>query len=73
MSTPQNKNKPVYDFRRRKKVFWSCLFKITRSLAWENINIVEIISVDVEVTFIIQKKDANKGYNALERLVQYSK
>ncbi len=45
------------------------LFKITRSLAWENINIIEIISVDLEVTFIIEKKDAVKGYNALERLI----
>jgi len=45
------------------------LFKLTRSLAWEDINVVEIISVDVEVTFIIDKKNATKGYNALERLV----
>lgn len=45
------------------------LFKITRSLAWENINIIEIISVDLEVTFIVEKKDAIKGYNALERLI----
>ena len=45
------------------------LFKITRSLAWENINIVEIISVDLEVTFIVSKKDAIKGYKALERLI----
>jgi len=45
------------------------IFKITRSLAWENINIVEIISVDMEVTFIVEKKDAIKGYNALERLI----
>ncbi len=45
------------------------LFKITRSLAWEDINIVEIISVDLEVTFIIDKKDAIKGYKALERLI----
>ena len=45
------------------------LFQITRSLAWENINVVEIISVDVDITFIIEKKDANKGYNALERLI----
>ena len=45
------------------------LFKITRSLAWENINVIEIISVDLEVTFIVDKKDAIKGYNALERLV----
>jgi len=46
------------------------LFQITRSLAWENINIREIISVDVEVTFIVDKKDAIKGYNALERLIE---
>ena len=45
------------------------IFKITRSLAWENINIIEIISVDLDVTFIIEKKDAVKGYNALEKLI----
>jgi aspartokinase len=45
------------------------LFQITRNLAWENINVIEIISVDVDITFIVEKKDANKGYNALERLV----
>jgi len=45
------------------------LFQITRSLAWENINIIEIISVDLDVAFIITKKDAIKGYNALERLI----
>jgi len=45
------------------------LFKLTRSLAWENINVIEIISVDLEVTFIVDKKDATKGYNALERLI----
>jgi len=46
------------------------LFQITRSLAWENINIIEIISVDLDVAFIIDKKDAIKGYNALVRLIQ---
>ena len=45
------------------------LFKLTRSLAWENINVVEIISVDHEVTFIVDRKDANKGFNALEKLI----
>ena len=45
------------------------LFKITRSLAWENINVVEIISVDLEVTFIVDKKDAVRGYQALEKLI----
>jgi len=45
------------------------LFHITRNLAWENINIIEIISIDVDVTFIVEKKDAVKGFNALERLI----
>lgn len=45
------------------------LFKLTRSLAWENINVVEIISVDLEVTFIVSRDEANKGFNALEKLI----
>jgi aspartokinase len=45
------------------------IFQITRSLAWEDINIIEIISVDLDVAFIISKKDAIKGYNALEKLI----
>jgi len=45
------------------------LFKLTRSLAWENINIIEIISVDLDVTFIVKKEEATKGYHALERLI----
>ncbi|KYK19965.1 hypothetical protein AYK24_10790 [Thermoplasmatales archaeon SG8-52-4] len=45
------------------------LFKLTRSLAWEDINIIEIISVDLEVTFIINKDEAYKGLNALEKLI----
>ena len=45
------------------------IFQITRSLAWEDINIIEIISVDLDVAFIIKKEDAVKGYNALERLI----
>jgi aspartokinase len=46
------------------------LFQITRSLAWEDINIIEIISVDLDIAFIVDKRDAIKGYNALERLIK---
>ena len=46
------------------------LFQITRSLAWEDINIIEIISVDLDIAFIVAKKDAVKGYNALEKLIE---
>ena len=45
------------------------LFQIARSFAWENINIIEIISIDLEITFIVEEKDAIKGYNALQQLI----
>jgi len=45
------------------------LFRISRSFAWENINIIEIISIDLEITFIIEEKDAIRGYKALQQLI----
>jgi aspartokinase len=45
------------------------LFTIVRNFAWENINIIEIISIDLEITFIVEEKDAVRGYKALERLI----
>ena len=42
---------------------------VVRKLTWENINIYELISTFTELTFIVSKKDAMKGYNALQRLV----
>ncbi|KYK24462.1 hypothetical protein AYK24_06145 [Thermoplasmatales archaeon SG8-52-4] len=46
------------------------IFNIIRNVAWENINIYEIVSTNKELTFIIHKKDAMKGYRALEKLIQ---
>lgn len=46
------------------------LFNVTRNIAWENINIYEIVSTNTEMTLIIQKKDAMRGYRALEKLIQ---
>jgi len=46
------------------------IFNIIRNVAWDNINIFEIISTNTELTFIIHKKDAMKGYKALEKLIQ---
>jgi len=46
------------------------IFNIIRNVAWENINIFEIVSTNTELTFIIHKKDAMKGYKALEKLIQ---
>ena len=45
------------------------LFQIVRNFAWENINIIEVISMDLEITFIVDEKDAVRGYKALERLI----
>ena len=49
------------------------LFTIVRNFAWENINIIEVISIDMGITFIVEEKDAVKGYRALERLITPSK
>jgi len=46
------------------------IFNIIRNIAWENINIFEIISTNTELTFIIHKSDAVKAYKALEKLIQ---
>jgi len=45
------------------------LFQIVRNFAWENINIIEIISIDLEMIFIVSEKDAVTGYKALKRLI----
>jgi len=45
------------------------LFQISRSFAWENINIIEIISIDQEITFIVEEKDALRGYKALQQMI----
>lgn len=46
------------------------LFQIIRNFAWENINIKEIISIDLEMTFIVSEADAVTGYKALKRLMK---
>lgn len=46
------------------------IFNIVRNIAWENINIFEIVSTNTELTFIQNKKDVVKAYKALEKLVK---
>jgi len=43
---------------------------ILRKLSWEGVNIFEIISTFTELTVITGKKDAIKGYNALESMME---
>jgi len=45
------------------------IFNAVRKLAWENINIYEIVSTMTELTFILNKKDSMKAYNVLQELV----
>ena len=46
------------------------IFTAIRKIAWEQINIYEIISTMTELTFILGKKDSMKAYNALQELVK---
>jgi aspartokinase len=46
------------------------IFSAVRRLAWEHINILEIVSTMTELTFIVHKKDSNRAYNLLAELVE---
>ena len=45
------------------------IFNAVRKLAWDNINIFEIVSTMTELTFILNKKDSMKAYNVLQEMV----
>tara|TARA_Y100000310_G_scaffold166653_2_gene166343 strand:- start:1634 stop:2296 length:663 start_codon:yes stop_codon:yes gene_type:complete len=45
------------------------IFTVIRKMAWDNINIYEIVSTMTELTFILNKKDSMKAYNSLYELV----
>lgn len=49
------------------------IFNIVRKLAWENINIYEIVSTMTELTFILSKKDSMKAYDVLQGTVSAAK
>lgn len=42
------------------------LYMATRKLAWENINLTEIVSTMNELTFVIEREDSMKAYDVLE-------
>lgn len=44
------------------------IFNAVRKLAWESINIYEIVSTVTELTFILSKKDSMKAYEVLQEL-----
>lgn len=46
------------------------VFQAVRKLAWENINIFEIISTLSELTFIVKNSDSMKAYEVLQELIE---
>lgn len=46
------------------------IFTAVRKLAWENINIYEIVSTMTELTFILNNKNSMKAYNVLHGLFE---
>lgn len=45
-------------------------YQILQSLAWGNINILEIISTMTELTLVINKEDSIKSYEVLHKLIE---
>lgn len=48
------------------------VFNVVRNIAWETINIFEIVTTNTELTLILAKKDAIRGYDALQKILQSS-
>ncbi len=44
-------------------------YLVTRSLAWENVNIVDIVSTYTELTFIVMERDTGKTFDLLKELI----
>jgi len=46
------------------------IYQTLRKLAWENINVYEIISTMTELTVVISRDDSLKGYEALQDFIE---
>lgn len=45
-------------------------YSLLKQLVLENINLIEIVSSLIEITFIIDKKDGIRGYKALQEFIE---
>jgi len=45
-------------------------YQVLQSLAWQNVNLLEIISTLTELTIVIEKKDSIKSYTVLHELIE---
>jgi len=41
------------------------LYYVTKTLAWENINVVEVVSTHTELTCILREKDVTRAFSVL--------
>lgn len=46
------------------------IFAVIKKLAWENINIYDVVSTKTELTLLLSKKDSIKAYDRLHELVK---
>lgn len=46
------------------------IFQVIRRLAWENINLLEIVSTMTELTIVIDKNHSFKAYEVLQRFLE---
>ena len=47
-------------------------YTVTKSLNWENINIVEIVSTLSEMTLILKESDLSRAFNSIKSLIEKS-
>ena len=47
--------------------------QVMHRFAWENINIFEIVSTMTELTFVIENRNSIKGYEVLQKYLEYMK
>ena len=48
------------------------VYNISRFIAWENINIINLLHTPTELSLVVDKKDAMKCYKTLQKLVKKS-
>ena len=46
------------------------IFAVTRKLYWDNINIFELVTAAIELTFIFLQKDAMRAYASIQELIE---
>ena len=48
-------------------------YQVLKMLAWENINVIEVLSTYTELTVIVENKNINQAFSTLKKLDSLSK